>query len=137
MRTTKGTQVKLADLKGKVVMISFWATWCGPCQQELAKVQALADQFGAQGLEVLTVAVDGPDSVAQVGPAARRHKLKVPVLLDTNSTAIAAFNPRGDVPYTVFVDKQGRIADFHAGYAPGDEAGYAQTITQLLAEQAQ
>lgn len=131
-----GKQVTLAEQKGKVVLLSFWATWCGPCQQELPKIQALASKYADKGLVVLTVSVDDASTVAQVRATARKHRLSVPVLLDPDNTAIAAFNPRGDVPFTVIVDRNGNVAEKHGGYAAGDEANYEKIITGLLAEAA-
>ena len=131
-----GKQVTLAEQKGKVVLLSFWATWCGPCQQELPKIQALASKYADKGLVVLTVSVDDASTVAQVRATARKHRLSVPVLLDPDNTAIAAFNPRGDVPFTVIVDRNGNVAEKHGGYAAGDEANYEKIIAGLLAEAA-
>lgn len=136
LKNLEGKPVTLAQHKGKVVLISFWATWCGPCQQELPKIQAIASKYADKGLVVLTVSVDDASTVAQVRATARKHRLSVPVLLDPDNTAIASFNPRGDVPFTVIIDRNGNIAEKHGGYAAGDEANYEKIIVGLLAEAA-
>jgi peroxiredoxin len=136
LKSLDGKPVTLAQHKGKVVLISFWATWCGPCQQELPKIQAIATKYADKGLVVLTVSVDDASTVAQVRATARKHRLSVPVLLDPDNTAIASFNPRGDVPFTVIIDKNGNIAEKHGGYTAGDEANYEKIVVGLLAEAA-
>ena len=136
LKNLEGRPVTLAQQKGKVVLISFWATWCGPCQQELPKIQAIASKYADKGLVVLTVSVDDASTVAQVRATARKHRLSVPVLLDPDNTAIASFNPRGDVPFTVIIDKNGNIAEKHGGYTAGDEAKYEKIVAGLLAEAA-
>jgi thiol-disulfide isomerase/thioredoxin len=134
LKSLDGKPVTLAQHKGKVVLISFWATWCGPCQQELPKIQAIATKYADKGLVVLTVSVDDASTVAQVRATARKHRL--PVLLDPDNTAIASFNPRGDVPFTVIIDRNGNIAEKHGGYTAGDEAKYEKIVIGLLAEAA-
>ena len=85
---------------------------------------------------MLTVSVDDASTVAQVRSTARKHRLTVPVLLDPDNTAIASFNPRADVPFTVIIDRNGNIAEKHGGYTAGDEANYEKIVIGLLAEAA-
>jgi peroxiredoxin len=131
-----GGRVESASLVGNVVVISFWASWCGPCQQELAQLSTLTERYADQGLVVLAVATDGPDTLSDVRNMARRGRWVMPVLLDQAGTVKSLLNPRGAEPYTIFVDRSGRIVETHDGYAPGDEVGYEATIQTLLAEAA-
>lgn len=130
----EGDSVRLSDLTGKVVVISFWATWCGPCLQELPFLQAFFDAHGPDDLVVLAIATDGPETLAEVRSIVRRRRWTMPVLLDLDGATMAQLNPRGTQPFTLFVDRQGRLADTHEGYAAGDEASHEATIDALLAE---
>jgi peroxiredoxin len=134
--TLDGSTATLGEHAGKVVVISFWATWCRPCLQELPHLQRLYAELGDEGLVVLAVSNDGPETQAQVRAIANRGGWTFPVLLDLDGAITSLLNPRGTNPYTIFVDRQGRIADTHEGYASGDEVQHEATIRALLAEPA-
>ena len=127
---------KLSKLKGQVVVVNFWATWCRPCMQELPYLNAFHKKYGTKGLTVLAVATDGPETAAQVRNVAKRKKWKMPVIHDASGKLVAQLNPRGNNPFTVFIDKQGRIAKAHEGYNSGDEKKYHAIIKNLLKESA-
>ena len=130
----KGEQVSISDFKGKVVVISFWATWCAPCMQELPHLNGFQEKYKDDGLVVLAIATDGPETLTGVRRIARRKKWSMPVLLDQEGTATSLLNPRGTNPFTIFVDREGRIVHTHEGYSPGDEAKYEPMIQRLLKE---
>lgn len=134
LKDLSGQRVKLSSLAGKVVIVNFWATWCGPCLQELPHLQKIHDQHKDAGLVVLAVSTDGPETLAQVRSVAKRQKWTMPVLLDQEGKAASALNPRGTNPYTVFVDRAGKIAEAHEGYSAGEEKRYAEWAAQLVAE---
>ena len=129
----KGDTVRLSQFKGKVVVINFWATWCGPCKQEIPHLSRMLDSYKDQGLVVLTISTDSPQTQSQVGRLARRWKTHT--LLDPEGKVVALLNPRGIQPYTVIVDRQGKIALEHDGYTPGDEVGMEALIKTVLAEE--
>ncbi len=131
--TLEGKRLREKDLTGKVGVISFWATWCSPCKQELDALSALAAKHG-EALRVVAIATDGPETRATVRSVAGRKAWKVTVALDEEGAVGAQLNPRGSVPFTLFVDRQGRIAAVHPGFKSGDEAAYAAVISALLAE---
>jgi thiol-disulfide isomerase/thioredoxin len=128
-----GKRVKLSSLAGKVVIVNFWATWCGPCLQELPHLDKLQQAHGGD-LVVLAISTDGPDTLPQVRSVAKRQKWSMPVLLDQEGKVSGTLNPRGTNPYTVFVDRSGRIAERHEGYTAGDEKTYAEWAKALIAE---
>jgi len=129
---TEGGTVRLSELRGRVVLLDFWATWCVPCEAALPHLQKLHEANEARGLTVLGIAMDGPETMATVGPFARRHALSFPVLLDEETRAVSLYNPRRSAPMQVLVDRGGRIAWVHEGYVPGDEALLAEQVARLL-----
>ncbi len=129
-----GRDVRLSDFAGRVVLIDFWATWCSPCVAGLPALQKLYEQREGEGLTVLSVAIDGPESVASVGPFARRMGLSFPVLLDQESRVVSAFNPGRTVPFQLLVDRRGRIVKRRQGYSPGDEKLLEAELAAMLKE---
>jgi peroxiredoxin len=118
----------------KVVLIDFWATWCVPCVKELPHLQRFQDAYGEKGLQVVTISIDGPDSVADVSAFVARYHFSFPVLLDTESRVVSVYNPSLLVPHSVLVDRSGVIRHVHQGYSPGDERLLEQKILALLEE---
>jgi thiol-disulfide isomerase/thioredoxin len=130
-----GRAVRLSETgAGKVVLLNFWATWCVPCAKELPHLQRLQDLYGPRGLLVLAVNTDGPDRRAVVSTFVSRYGYTMPVLLDARSDIVALFNPKLDLPYTVLLDRSGRIRFAHQGYSPGDERLMEREIKALLGE---
>jgi peroxiredoxin len=134
LRDVAGQPVTLSQFHGKVIVLSFWATWCGPCRAELPHLQALWSQRAHDGLVVLSVATDDARSVAKVAPFVATHGYTFPVVLDRAATVSARYNPGRMIPLTVVIDRDFTIADTHAGFDPGDERALAATVGRLLDE---
>jgi peroxiredoxin len=132
LRDLDGKQVHLSDYGGKVVLLDFWATWCVPCAAELPQLEQLYDQRKGDGLVVLGIAMDGPESVAQVVPFARRYNLTFPTLLDEETRVVNVYNPKRVAPMTVLIDRRGIIARVRNGYNAGDEKLIADDVANLL-----
>jgi len=132
LRDLDGRQVHLSDYGGKVVLLDFWATWCVPCAAELPSLEKLYHERQGDGFVVLGVAMDGPESVAQVSPFARRYNLTFPVLLDEETRVVSVYNPKRVAPMTVLIDKRGVIARVRNGYNAGDEKLIAGDVANLL-----
>lgn len=133
LKDLKGKPVKLSDFKGKVVLIAFWATWCKPCLKELPELEKLQKKYGDDGFVVLAVSTDGPETSSQVRSKHKKFK-KLQVLLDTDGKAAQLLNPEVANPYTVFLDKAGRLVKSHSGYQKGDEVKHESVIQKLLKE---
>jgi thiol-disulfide isomerase/thioredoxin len=126
-----GGTVDLASLKGEVVMINFWATWCGPCRQEMPLLAQLHTKYEPLGFTLLGVNVE-PDSAAAVDWL-KGVPVGFPILFDKDSAVAGRFGVEG-MPSTVFVDRNGQVRYVHRGYKPGDEAKYADMIRSLVKE---
>ena len=132
LRDVDGKDVSLASLKGKVVVISFWATWCGPCKEEMPHLQALYNEFKDKGLVVLSISTDDVRTTSRVKPYIASKGYTFPVLLDKDSTVVGMYNPNKTLPWTVVVDRRFQVADQHGGYDPGDEVKLRELIVKLL-----
>jgi peroxiredoxin len=122
-----GNEVALSDLRGKVVLLNFFATWCPPCNAELPHLMAQYEEYQDQGLEV--VAVDQAEARATVKRFVAENKIPFTVLLDTNATTSRLYNARS-IPRSLFIDAEGIIRIDHVGYMSEDVLrGY---IEQML-----
>lgn len=133
LKDLDGNSQRLSDYFGKnVIVIDFWATWCVPCVKELPHFQKFYDKYKEKGLIVFAITVDGPETVAMVKPFIKSYKYNFPVLLDIESKVIALYNPRVILPYTMLIDREGRIKHVHQGYSLGDEKVMEEEILELL-----
>ena len=101
-----GRRLKLSDLKGKAVMVDFWATWCGPCVAAMPHLVKLYEKYKSRGLEILAISCDDKADRHLVAPFAKEHKVTFPVLFDEGVGKL--YNVRG-YPTSIFIDKQGHI----------------------------
>ncbi len=131
-RDLQGRRVRLDELRGRVVVLAFWATWCAPCLQELQHLDQLQRSRSADGVSVIAVSGDGPESAARVSAMARQRRWQLTVIHDVERRVFARFNPSGETPWVVVIDKRGRVAWTHAGYAPGDEDALGAAVAAAL-----
>jgi peroxiredoxin len=126
-----GAKVKLADYRGKVVLLNFWATWCGPCQIEIPWFQEFEQQYKSKGFEVLGVSMD-EDGWAAVKPYMATHKLNYRILLG-DETVSTLYGGLEALPTTFIIDRDGKFAfPPHVGLVGKNE--YASEIQGLLDE---
>lgn len=133
LRDLNGDAVTLSQYSGQVVLIDFWATWCGPCKQAMPHFQDMVNDLGDQGFTVLAVSTDDARDKAKVKPFIRRSQFTFPVLYDTQSEVLTTYNPGKTLPFSVLVDRNGQVASLHSGYNPGDEVALRAEIEALLA----
>ena len=130
-----GNSVRLSDQQGEdIILLNFWATWCVPCTKELPHFQKLHDIYQGKGLQIFAISVDGPQSSSQVKPFMQRYRYTFPVLLDVESQVVALYNPQVILPYSLLIDRQGRIRHVQQGYSPGDERILEAKLVELLNE---
>jgi thiol-disulfide isomerase/thioredoxin len=110
-----GKKFRLAQNKGKVVILDFWATWCGPCLQAMPQVEAVAKEFHDRGVEL--VAVNLQEEPAQITAMLERHKLEPTVVLDRDGVVAEKYAANA-IPQTVIIDRHGTIARLFVGGGP-------------------
>ncbi|MEZ4321425.1 MAG: TlpA disulfide reductase family protein [Myxococcota bacterium] len=128
-----GKKVSLTDFGDDVVVMSFWATWCGPCKEEMPHLQKMYAEKKDQGFTVLSISTDDARSASRVKPFIMKNAYTFPVLLDRESKVITQYNPSKTLPYTVVIAK-GEIVKSHSGFNPGDEEELAKLVDELLAK---
>jgi peroxiredoxin len=128
---SSGGQVALDGLKGQVVLINFWASWCGPCREEMPILEKLYHKYQAAGFTLLGVNVE-PKS-ADAAKFLRATPVSFPILFDTDSKVSKLYSV-ADMPSTVIVDRNGRVRYIHHGYHAGDENEYIDQIRSLTSE---
>ncbi len=133
LRTVRGEPFTLSEHLGqKVILLDFWATWCAPCTAEMPHLQEMWDRYRDQGLLVVGVSMDGPETVAQVAPFVASRGFTFPVLLDEETRAVSLYNPHRSAPYVVLFGRDGRVASTREGYNAGDERALEATVAGLL-----
>ncbi len=125
-----GKPVELGALRGKVVLLDFWATWCPPCQAEIPHFKELYTTYKGRGLQVIGVALDQEGEKA-VGPFVKENQINYPIAL-ANSKVTRAYGGIRGIPTTFLIDKKGRIAKQFVGYQ--DKQIFEKEIQNLLAE---
>ena len=126
-----GGEVSLADLKGQVVMINFWASWCGPCRQEFPALDAIYAKYKPMGFTLVAINVESEKADAEKFLATTPASF--PILFDPDNTVSGSYGVSA-MPTTVLVDRQGRLRWQHRAYKPGDEAKYIEQIRAMLRE---
>ena len=131
LRNLAGGNLRLAEQRGQVVMLNFWATWCGPCRVELPHLQRLHDKYRSAGFVLLGVNLD--DQAAAGQQMAQRMGLSFPVLHDADKAVTRRYDV-GAMPGTVLIDRDGTVRHLHRGYRDGMERQYEAQIRALLKE---
>ncbi|MCR5882787.1 TlpA family protein disulfide reductase [Rhizobacter sp. J219] len=131
LRTLNGPNMRLQEQRGKVVLVNFWATWCGPCRKEMPHLNRISDKYKSAGLVLLGVNID--EDVRNAAEVAGKLKVSFPVLLDTDK-AVSKLYDLNSMPSTMVIDRSGKVRFLHRGYQDGYEDTYDQQIRELLKE---
>jgi peroxiredoxin len=127
----EGKSVSLNDHKGKVVMLEFFTTWCGPCQMAAPELQSLHERYKDRGLVLLAVSMDvGSKARSAVASFRKEHGLAYPVLMDTGevSRLYGVFT----IPTSFIIDKNGTVRSKHMGFAPSMSQEMSKEVEALL-----
>ena len=129
LRTMNGPNLRLSEQRGRVVMVNFWATWCGPCRQELPQLNRLYEKYRASGFVMLGVNLD--EDVRKAAEVAGKLGVTFPVLLDSEKTVSKLYDV-STMPSTVLIDRDGKVRHVHRGYQTGVEENYDRQIREML-----
>jgi thiol-disulfide isomerase/thioredoxin len=131
LKSNSGENLKLSELRGQVVLINFWASWCGPCRKEMPLLDQLYQQYKPLGFTVLGVNVE--EDPRQAHSLLSKVPVSFPVVFDGTNTVSKLYNVIA-MPTTVIVDRDGNMRYLHKGYMPGYEDAYQQQVRSLLTE---
>ena len=131
LKSKDGKNIRLSDLRGQVVLLNFWASWCGPCRQEMPVLDEIHNKYKSLGFSVLGINLDA------------KSKKAIKYLKNTPVTFPVLYDPKGDVssqygvqamPSTVIIDRDGNVRHLHEGYKTGYGDDYKKQIKSLLRE---
>ncbi len=131
LKSLSGKNIKLSEMAGNVVLINFWATWCGPCREEMPLLNALHNKYQLLGFTVLGVNVEeNPENARDF---LKDYPVDFPVLLDSQNSVSRQYDVVA-MPTTVVVDRDGNMRFLHKGYKSGDEVKYRKMVKKLVRE---
>ncbi len=131
LKSNSGKNIKLSELRGQVVIVNFWASWCSPCLQEMPLLEQLYKKYQPLGFTLLGVDVEEDSSAAIKW--LKEVKVSFPILFDNENIVTERYHVSA-MPTTVIIDRDGNIRYIHLGYTPGIEKTYQQQVRALLKE---
>ncbi len=131
LKSSTGENLRLSEYRGDVVMINFWATWCGPCRQEMPLLDELYTRYQRVGFNLLGVNID--DDSGRAMQMIDELGVSFPVLFDARKEVSKLYEVEA-MPVTVLVDREGNVRHVHHGYKPGYEEKYLDEVRSLLRE---
>lgn len=131
LKSRSGKNIKLSELRGEVVMLNFWASWCGPCRQEMPHLEKIHKKYKRLGFTLLGVNVEENSTDAK--NYLKDVKVTFPVLFDNTQKTSKLYDVSA-MPTTILIDRNGNKRFIHKGYKPGYENDYKKQIKKLLRE---
>ncbi len=131
LKSNQGKNIRLQDLRGEVVMLNFWASWCGPCRQEMPIMNDIYAKYAPMGFTILAVNVD--ENQADADRFLDAVPVDFPILYDSTSKVSEMFAVDA-MPTTVMIDRDGNKRFLHRGYKPGYEKDYIKQVKKLIRE---
>ena len=131
-KTPDGKAFDIADMRGSVVLINIWATWCGPCRYEIPELVKLHAEWAPQGFAVLGASIDGRATVGEVEPMMRSFQINYPVVIDSDAR-IADLFETSVIPTSALIDRDGRVVWTRIGTLHADDAEMVAAIRAALA----
>lgn len=131
LKSDSGKNIRLSEQRGHVVMLNFWAHWCGPCRQEMPHLEKLYQRYGKAGFKLLAINVD--KNTEDANRFLKDIETSFPILYDPKGTTSETYNVSA-MPTTILIDRNGKTRFVHRGYKPGYEEKYKKEIRSLLRE---
>jgi len=131
LKSRSGENVKLSELRGQVVMINFWASWCGPCRQEMPILEQIYRHYQPMGFTLLGINVEEDSSAAN--KVLKDISVSFPVLYDNKNQVSESYQVRA-MPSTFLIDRDGQVRYMHKGYQSGYEDAYPEQVRELIRE---
>lgn len=131
LKSASGENIRLSEYRGQVVLINFWASWCGPCRQEMPHLDAIHKKYEPMGFTVFGINVEQDRKMAD--KILRDIPVSFPILFD-DSNLVSELYKVDAMPVTVLVDRNGDIRFMHRGYKPGYEDEYEKQVRTLIKE---
>lgn len=131
LKSNDNNNIKLSELRGQVVFVNFWATWCGPCRQEMPALDALHKRYGKSGVTIL--GVNSGDSQNEAQKYLNETPVNYPILFDNDKSVTKKYKV-STLPQSVLVDCDGNARFEYASYKPGKEKAFQKDIKKLLVE---
>ena len=131
LKSAAGANVRLSEYRGQVVLINFWASWCGPCRQEMPELDNIHQKYSGLGFTVFGVNVEQDRAMAD--KVLRDIPVSFPILFD-DANRVSELYGVDAMPVTVLVDRRGEIRYLHRGYKPGYEDQYEAQVRALIKE---
>lgn len=132
-RDLSGKTVNLAEHLGRdVVFLSFWATYCEPCKAEMPILQRFHDAYQKEGLTIVSIALDGPDTAAEVAPYIRKQGYTFPVVLDESGDIAQSLNPSSTAPFAILLGRDGKVVRRITGFQPSEAPHLEAELKGLL-----
>jgi peroxiredoxin len=131
LRSLARSNVRLSEHLGQVVLLNFWATWCGPCRQEMPQLDALYTKYQRAGFVIFGINID--EDADHAAEMARTLGVRYPLLFDSRKDVSRAYR-LDSMPLTVLIDREGVVRYVSEGYRPGYEKRYAEQLRELLGE---
>lgn len=129
LKSNQGNNIRLSELKGQIVLVNFWASWCGPCRKELPAFEKLYQKYQPLGVTILAVNVD--DDPAKANELLSEVNISYPVLYD-NDQKISELYKVSAMPSTYFINRDGELVNTHRSFKEGDEKKYKKLIKELI-----
>ncbi len=134
LKDLEGRKVSLSDYKGKVVWVSFWATWCHACLMELTYMKEIRDRLSEEGFEMLAINVEASKRRSKAISKVRSMKASYPVLFDPENKVGSRYNPSQELPFAVLIDRQGRQRFIQRGFTAGEHLEIEKLIRSVMDE---
>jgi len=131
LRSADGSNLRLSEYRGKIVLLNFWTRSCGRCREQLDQLEQLHRAYGGEGVTILSVAIT--DDAHHVDEILSGMKLSFPVLYDDRKVAARLYEP-SSIPLTLLIDPHGVVRFTHKKYRRGDESLYREQLLTLLSE---